>query len=175
MEMQATTAQHQPSREVLTRQQKHTPSASSAGSSRRTSTECSAWRCAPLTAAAARMPELHTEMCRNRDARRLRFDTRMQDLWETREKPKPLHLAEIVGDEQPALQNGSLGGEHAPAAGESACKALGIAGAHRVWSPAESAKVAAQCPPAYAADVHHDVHHAHQCCVMSISVQRAAC
>ena len=66
-----------------------------------------------------------------------------KDLWETREKPKPLQLEEILASEGLALANGN-GGAYTPPAGESACKALGITGAHRVWSLAESAKVSLQ-------------------------------
>ena len=67
----------------------------------------------------------------------------LKDLWETREKPNPLQLEEILAGEGLALANGN-GDAHAPPAGESACKALGITGAHRVWSLAESAKVSLQ-------------------------------
>ncbi len=67
----------------------------------------------------------------------------LKDLWETREKPRPLQLKQILAGEGLALTNGK-GGVHALPAGESACKALGITGAHRVFSLAESAKVSLQ-------------------------------
>ena len=132
------------------RQQKYMPSASSVVSLRRTSTECSAWRC----------DLQRSSYCLSwRDACGLNLSLKgvninaciaqelayvIQDLWETREMPRPLQLAEIIADEAPALQNGSVKEhEHTPPSVESACKALGIAGVHRVWSLAECAKVAA--------------------------------
>ena len=68
----------------------------------------------------------------------------VKELWETREKPKPLQLAQCLGDGGSAEQNGAFDGAHQAAAGESACKALGITGAHRVWSLAECATVKLQ-------------------------------
>ena len=65
----------------------------------------------------------------------------MKELWEAREKPKPLQLARCLGDGRSADQNGAFDGAHRAATGESACKALGITGAHRVWSLAECATV----------------------------------
>ncbi len=65
----------------------------------------------------------------------------VKELWEAREKPKPLQLARCLGDGGSADQNGALQGAHQAATGESACKALGITGAHRIWSLAECAKV----------------------------------
>lgn len=65
----------------------------------------------------------------------------MKELWEAREKPKPLQLARCLGDGGSADQNGALQGAHQAATGESACKALGITGAYRIWSLAECAKV----------------------------------
>ena len=69
----------------------------------------------------------------------------MKELWEAREKPKPLQLAQCLGDGGSADQNGGLDGAHQAATGVSACKALGITGAHRIWSLAECAKVDLQC------------------------------
>ena len=65
----------------------------------------------------------------------------VKELWEAREKPKPLQLARCLGDGGSADQNGAPDGAHQAATGESACKALGITGAHRIWSLAECAKV----------------------------------
>ncbi|CAL8466635.1 g6171 [Coccomyxa elongata] len=75
----------------------------------------------------------------------------MEDLWENRDPPSPLKLDEIlapsatgVGDS--AASNGnaatiarSNGSAHA--AGDSACKALGLTDAHRVWNLRENAQV----------------------------------
>ena len=69
----------------------------------------------------------------------------VKELWEAREKPKPLQLARCLGVDGSADQNGALDGAHQAATGESACKALGITGAHRIWSLAECAKVDLQC------------------------------
>ena len=79
----------------------------------------------------------------------------VKDLWEAREKPKPLQLAQCLGNDRSADQNGEADAAHQAATGESACKALDITGAHRIWSLAECAKVDLQrqahtrqiCPP----------------------------
>ena len=69
----------------------------------------------------------------------------MKELWEAREKPKPLQLAQCLDIDGSADQNGALDRAHQATTGESACKALGIFGAHRIWSLAECAKVDMRC------------------------------
>ncbi len=76
-----------------------------------------------------------------------------QDLWKNREPPSPLKLDEILaqnatGGGDSAASNGnaatvahSNGSAHA--AGDSACKALGLMDAHKVWNLRENAQVRA--------------------------------
>lgn len=76
-----------------------------------------------------------------------------QDLWKNRDPPSPLKLDDILaesatGVDDSAASNGnaatvaySNGSAHV--AGDSACKALGVTDAHRVWSLRENTQVCA--------------------------------
>lgn len=76
-------------------------------------------------------------------------DPALQDLWKERNPPKPLRLEEILPSNGSAAQvsNGDAGHVAAAtngsiaASGESACKALGLTDAHRVWDISENAQV----------------------------------
>lgn len=72
-----------------------------------------------------------------------------QDLWKNRDPPKPLDLDSILAEMSSvsAETNGSLlnGAAHSNGTsqvlGDSACKALGLKDAHRVWTLKESTQV----------------------------------
>lgn len=58
----------------------------------------------------------------------------MSDLWRSRRPPEPLDLDALLGASPAAASNGT-----AAASSGSACKALGLADAHAVWSAQQNA------------------------------------
>lgn len=70
---------------------------------------------------------------------------------EERTPPRPLHLEEILASNGSAAQLSNGDVQHAAASsnggaaatGESACKALGLTDAHRVWDISENTQVCA--------------------------------
>lgn len=66
----------------------------------------------------------------------------MEDLWRSRRPPEALDLDALLapaGADGGAVANGGANPGAAAAAGGSACKALGLADAHAVWSVRQSA------------------------------------
>ncbi|KAK9916527.1 hypothetical protein WJX75_003754 [Coccomyxa subellipsoidea] len=76
---------------------------------------------------------------------------KMEDLWKNRDPPTPLRLDSILGqsssaasDTHGAASNGTAAAHSnggLQAAGDSACKALGLTDSHRVWNLRENAQV----------------------------------
>jgi len=68
-----------------------------------------------------------------------------QELWKNRKPPTPLRLAELVPGAD-AAAGGAVGGVGA-GRDASACEALGLTDAHRLWSVEENARVGTPCRP----------------------------
>ena len=66
-----------------------------------------------------------------------------QELWKSRKPPTPLRLEELVPGAGATANGWASDGGGGGGAEASACEALGMTDAHRLWSVAENARVRA--------------------------------
>ena len=66
-----------------------------------------------------------------------------QELWKSRKPPTPLRLEDLVPEAGGAANGRASDGSAGGGAEASACEALGMTDAHRLWSVAENARVRA--------------------------------